>query len=98
MKTMNSAVGACVRHPIGPGRAKVVEAVQSRRTILTDLKMMKPMLKKKVNPAFKRLQALPVLPDLASRSVDWKNFAAAPAVVIALPPPEVAPDCQTKTF
>jgi hypothetical protein len=52
--------------------------------------MMKPLVKKKANPAFKRLQVLPLLPDLSTRLAAAKAATAAPAVVIVATRPEIS--------
>jgi hypothetical protein len=80
-----------VRPTLPPARpAKDFETVAPGRAIVTDLKEMKPLVKKKANPAFKRLQLLPLLTNLPIRPAGMKNYAAAPTVVIASPQPDPA--------
>jgi len=55
---------------------------------------MKPSVKKKTNPAFKRLQTLPLLSDLPTRLGGVKNYAAAPAVIIVASRPEAGSETK----
>lgn len=57
---------------------------------------MKLIVAKKTNPAFKRPQALPRLPDFSVRLAEIKKYAAAPAVVILAPRSE--PASEAKSF
>ena len=57
---------------------------------------MKLIVAKKTNPAFKRPQALPRLPELSVRLAEIKKYAAAPAVVILAPRSE--PVSEAKSF
>jgi hypothetical protein len=60
--------------------------------VVTDLNAMKLLTKKKTNPAFKRLQVIPPLPDLPVCRDRVKDYAVAPAVVILAPRPEARPE------
>jgi hypothetical protein len=85
---MNSAASECVRHCIRLGRQRIFKPFALGRVFTTDLQEMKLLVKKKTNPAFKRLQVIPPLPDLPVCHDRVKKYAAAPAVVIVAPRPE----------
>ena len=55
---------------------------------------MKPSVKKNTNPAFKRLQTLPLLSNLPVRLVGVKHYAAAPAVIIVASRPEAGAEMK----
>lgn len=58
---------------------------------------MKLIVAKKTNPAFKRPQALPRLPELSVRLAEIKKYAAAPAVVIVASDPETDPELKPES-
>lgn len=88
---MNSPAAQRVRHGIRPSRQRILKPFALGRIVVTDFDLMKLIVKKKINPAFKRPQALPVLADVPARLAGLKNYAVAPAVVIVPPQSEPAP-------